>query len=833
MDEQERARSAATLGAVYVELVRHSAEPLGNWAFPAWMTPSRYRPLQFGMTSKVDPAISAVISPEVTKGYERSNLAIILRRQRYEDALRETVPPLKAALAVTVKETFPLLADEMHDLSRRFAAPGIEEQLHRSARRIWERVREPLPGGVREPAGGAGSRKPAAASDEGASALDAAAVKEVLSGGVADTPQQENVKEPEDDRSDRVERSALLASIKEERALLARAQPRGNEEASARKPEAEVAADSQVDADSGAQAGPAKPADADQGSREPADVSLETDERLASEVAHLLAAIASHPEAVEIIRSYVASPERGTALVRAGLAQAKTAVRSLADRLSDPETSDDAWAYPPLVVGAVVRLKLADIHGFPEFAVAMGAVLKQTRTKAVLEAATLLLAALTLGTGAAAAGTLALADLALAGASAGVALYEKHEKEIAATVTDFSPSPKKLTEHPSSLDGALEVAAAMLSAMSLIGPARKALVLKTKPRDPGVIKKAFSRDVKPLKLDFASHPRGFKHPKEQERNVLSKFYSPNEVTPAEMAERSALVSDKSRTRVGENRELTKEQMRARSKRGLDSPKGRGPVPDQVEDLTDHPSPPGKTPDYQDLNAFDGSELDVETTPVASADKDLSPESLRASQQAMKDSPPDLEALFRRERVTTREQVMGLYFRDNDYPGFDELKRKLVASGAPDPVIPEYRFSVDNPPHVDHIVAENVARKLDGFTELDLEDIPKVLHLPKNLEIVSEAVNLGRKDMPYRLWLGTKDFRLRPEIRAAKIAQEQAIVEEMQRLIQSLLDEKRRLKGLSRPRPGASDLGSRLAGEASRGVRLMRPGEARDAREPKR
>lgn len=841
MGEQERARFAATLGAVYIELMRQSAEPLGNWAFPAWMTPPRYRPLQFGMTSRMDPAISASISPSLTAGYERSHKAIRLRRQVYERALREIVPPLKVALIVTVKETFPALADEIQGLSRRFAAPGIEDQLHRSARRIWDRVREPLPGGVREPStdGGTASAASTASAEEaeGTDAMDVAAVDKVLSGGIADSPEDEKVKEPEDDLFDRVERQALLAAIKEERILLARTKPNGSGESSAGQPTSAAAAESQTASEAEPQTEPKAESDTAQDTAgvatEVADASLETDARVASQVADLLAAIASHPEAVEIIRAYVLSPERGTTSVRTGLAQASTAVRYLADQLSDPETSDDAWAYPPLVVGAVVRLKLADVHGFPEFAVAMGTVLKQTKTKAVLEAATLLLAALTLGIGPAAAGTLALLDLALAGAGAGVALYEKHEKEIAATVTDFSPESKKLTEHPSSFDGALDVAAAMLSAMALIGPARKALALNTKPRDAVVIKKTFSRDVKPLELDFGDHRRGFKHPTKKGGQALYEFYNPNEVTQAEMVERSGRVGDASRTRVGENLELTKEQMRARSKRGLDSPKGQGPIPDQVEDLSDSPSPQGQAPDYQDFNAFDGSKLDVETTPVAPAELRLSPESMRTSQQAMEDASPDLEALFKRERVSTREQVSGLYFRDNDYPRFEELKRKLVASGAPDPVIPDYRFSVNNPPHVDHIVAENVARKLDGFTELDPKDIPKVLHMPKNLEIVSEAVNTSRGDMPYRMWEGTKEFKLPPDIRAAKIAQEQAIAEEMQRLIRSLVDEQRRLKGLDRPRLGASDVGSRLAGEASRGVRLGRTDESGDGGVPVR
>ena len=432
--------AAAWLGAVYGALIAEKGQ-LGEGSLPGWMTPRRRRPLRFTLSSKIDVAIARAIHPDITQGYARADSAMVLRRQVYERSLRTFLPACATALRGVTNDGLSRQEEELRRLSTRFARPGVEDDLHESAKRIWWPLRETLPGGVDVPL-----------LTESTGEQPAQAESEILPGGVKEpsAPQKTSDRQIAPP-ADFVNRQRLLAAIKSERDAL--------------------------------------------------------EQRGAVETSRLLATIAVHPQAKEIMRLYVASPLKGTDRIKAEIGRAVAATADLRKRLTAPETEDDAWGYAPLVVGAVVQLRLNEVPGLPEFAVAMGRLLAMTNTTVIIGGATMLMIALSIPfigpLGAVVVGTL---DLALAGTDVGITLLQMHEQEIAATATNFQPDENKLATHPDGFDAALGIAAAFLSAIFLAGAARR--LLKTRPRPPEVLKSTDRTKVPPAK---APDPRAVSH----------------------------------------------------------------------------------------------------------------------------------------------------------------------------------------------------------------------------------------------------------------------------------------------------------------------------------
>lgn len=534
----------------------------------------------------------------------------------------------------------------------------------------------------------------------------------------------------------------------------------------------------------------------------------ESGNALNNEIADLLATIAVHPEVVDIARHYVWSPIKGTEYTQSAVDRAIEAVADLRQRLTRPE-SDDAWNYAPLVVGTITQLKLHELPAVPEFSVALGAMLGRTKTNFYLGAATILIVGLSLvftgPVGAVVAGSL---DLALAGISLGITRLREHEQEIAATASDFSPDDQKLAAHTTGVAGALDAAGALLSAIALVGSVRQLM----KVRELLTIESKGVKVIRSSKLDSdtADHAGGIgikikdangreSISYELEDQINATLGNPNARTEEAIERRKERTG--TRTRVGGN--YTPDKMRRQGAKG---------GPEVSKD-------PGKTAPKEPLlqpempREYQGSVREYDL-----ADLPDRPDAAR--------EPPDLEALYKRERVTTREQITGLFERDPFYPKLEEQKAMLIQSGAPDPIIPNLKFSKKNPPHVDHIIPENQVRKFDGFTELDMEYQREVLHMEKNLELVSSSVNLSRGDMPYSLWDGTKEFKIPPEIHKDKIAQEKALAIEIQNKIYSLLEQQRQLRGTTRPSVMPIKAGARLTGDVSRGLRLVNERETK-------
>ncbi len=438
MAESSLPETAARLGSMYSELIR-AGNKLDELTLPPWMEPTRLRPIGgFHLGGKVIAALSAsplYFSP-LARGYEYSDTVTQANRNQYDADLRVFHRHLKPAVAQVANDGLRRMGNELRKLTRRFSRPGIENRLHESAVRIWEKNREVLSGGIEGPSPSVSEKTPQTTNES----------TEVLPGGVtypnATQPKASPKSVPP---TDFVERWKLLRALKAERQTLE------GQISEALDPREARARDEVI------------------------------------EISNLLALIAVHPNAVSLVRAYVESPIKGTAAVLEEIEKAVVATQKLRERLTTRETKDDAWDYAPLVVGAVTQLRLQEVPGLPEFAVAMGRLLAMTNTKVIINAATVLVIGLSLfftgPLGAVAVGTL---DLALAGTDLGMTLLRMHEQEIAATATDFSPEDKKLAAHPDGSDAALSVAGAFLSAIALAGATKT--LLKTRPRSPEILK---------------------------------------------------------------------------------------------------------------------------------------------------------------------------------------------------------------------------------------------------------------------------------------------------------------------------------------------------------
>ena len=433
--------AARWLGAVYGALISERGQ-LGQGSLPAWMTPTRRRPLRFALTSQIDVAIARAIYPDAARGYARADDAMVLRREVYERSLRTFLDACEPALRRVTNDALSRQGQELQRLSMRFAAPGIEEQIHESAKRIWAGLREALPGGVH----GLSPNEPTAETQS------APADTEILPGGVKEPSGPQKARDRQDaPPADFANRHRLLAAIRIERDAL--------------------------------ESGTAAPF---------------AQNRLAIEVSKLLAAVAVHPQAAEMLRLYLASPPKGTSRIRSEISRAIAATAELLERLTAPETRDDAWGYAPLVVRAVIELRLEDVPGLPEFAVAMGRLLEMTKTTLLIGGASVLVILLSIAfTGPLGAAVVATLDLALAGTHLGITLLQMHEQAIAASASDFDDEDNKLAAHPDGVDSALGVAAAFLSAVFLARAARR--LLETRPRSPDTLKSGSHSKAPPPK----------------------------------------------------------------------------------------------------------------------------------------------------------------------------------------------------------------------------------------------------------------------------------------------------------------------------------------------
>jgi hypothetical protein len=206
-------------------------------------------------------------------------------------------------------------------------------------------------------------------------------------------------------------------------------------------------------------------------SREPA----RTDERARRQrVVDLSTVLSVHPAFAEIFEAYAKSQDEGAGLADRIVREATTATGQLfVDLLVSP---DMAWRYPPFVLLGVKRLQLDLVEGFPEYAVALAAVISEPWYKVPLNflGITIALVGFFLagpagaagGAGAAAMFSVGIADFATTGLAAAVAFMEEREQDVAAVSSSFNVD--KLAEPPRYLETALGAAAALICGIGAV-----------------------------------------------------------------------------------------------------------------------------------------------------------------------------------------------------------------------------------------------------------------------------------------------------------------------------------------------------------------------------
>lgn len=351
------------------------------------------------------------------------NVSLYYPHKAYEADLQVFQTALEPALARVTNESLLRQTQELRKLYKRFSRPGVEDNLHEAAIRI------------RDTSGGGLGPTP-----EDLLEINSKRKVPLIPGSSGSNRDQHEFMEGRNP----VTRKRVLKALRAERDAL----------------EAQNA--------------------------EPMDPREARAKEEANEISSLLAAIAVHPNAVKLLDVYAQSPLKGTERLLAEVAKAVEATIDLHRRLTKDEP-DDAWGYAPLVISAVAQLRLHEVSGLPEFTVAMGRLLAQTRTDAIIGIASMLMIGLTIAfSGPLGAVVVGVLDLALAGTDAALTLLRMHEQEIAATSTDFTAEEQKLAEHAHEEDAALSVAGAFLSAIALTSSAKQ--LLKTRPRAPEMLK---------------------------------------------------------------------------------------------------------------------------------------------------------------------------------------------------------------------------------------------------------------------------------------------------------------------------------------------------------
>jgi hypothetical protein len=532
-----------------------------------------------------------------------------------------------------------------------------------------------------------------------------------------------------------------------------------------------------------------------------------------AELALLARVLFAHPRGVDILTAYAQSAAAGSALAHRLVADAVAATQKFAaDLTAHPE---DVWRYAPLVLEAVRALGLYDFDGFPEYAVDLGQMLGRSKAEAVFR--NLGLVVLCVGlvfSGPVGLVAVGVADLALTASGGALAYLRERQQDMAAQGSAFR-AQGRLAEPSDYSDTLMAGAAALVSALVLLGPGAQ-LLRNVRPRPPGTL------PPRPLELARPGSPSVPLEGRQLERALERSGASPS-LSSTTMRERS--LATKTNTRIGAPSDGLSVQKMTANTRKLDSVEAArlGPGapreldPSALEDVRGVGSRLGGEPPRVDTIDYNVVPEDwfVEMPPVRSPPQPLGSwldEETMAARSAAAGGAPPLDRLKRANmpgrtqgRVIPRaEQLHDLELKPalksdltlrNQTPTEDlrEWARRQLPVGAPDPIIPS--LPVDAAV-ADHIVALELIRQFPGFGELGREAKIAVVNMPENIMAVSRRVNSARGSTPYVKWAGIEGHPVPEPIRAAMIVRERAAATAVQARIENLLREQYRVRGLT-------------------------------------
>lgn len=180
-----------------------------------------------------------------------------------------------------------------------------------------------------------------------------------------------------------------------------------------------------------------------------------------SEHAEIFRLLVQHPHGVGLIEAFEESPKAG---LDAALRRIADAIDSILEFRGDI-TGDPAhvWRYPPIILGGMATLGLADVPLFADFATALGAFLGKGWFSSAVEATQMVLLCVGLVTGPVGLAVIGVLDLALTGATAVATYVREREQEMAAGALAFAPQKTRLADEPTYRETAFAGAATLVS----------------------------------------------------------------------------------------------------------------------------------------------------------------------------------------------------------------------------------------------------------------------------------------------------------------------------------------------------------------------------------
>jgi hypothetical protein len=195
-----------------------------------------------------------------------------------------------------------------------------------------------------------------------------------------------------------------------------------------------------------------------------------------------------HPEGMTILAAYAESAGKGTV---AALVRVSQATRALGEFTQKAVDKKQALRYPFFITGAVGQRNLADVPGFPQFAVSLGQVLARDAVESALSFAAVAVGCLALvfvtpASPALVTAAFALADLSFASVSLGMTFVREREQDLGSQGGAFRGQANQFVTPVVYLDTALAGAATLLAAIAFFSAVKDVrAALKASAKAPG------------------------------------------------------------------------------------------------------------------------------------------------------------------------------------------------------------------------------------------------------------------------------------------------------------------------------------------------------------
>jgi len=221
----------------------------------------------------------------------------------------------------------------------------------------------------------------------------------------------------------------------------------------------------------------------------------------------VLSQLFAHPHGVELVWAFSDSTTSGQQMAARLIGNAVAAAGELHGKLSGDQSL--VWRFSPAIVTGVAWQRLADVPGFPQYAVQIARLRGRSTAERIINDVTMIVAVIGMATGPVGSAVAGIIDVGLSGANAALVYLREREQDLGFTATSFRPDEQRLAEPPAYLETALAGAAALISAGFLIkGPGRALLNKAGKGSKPLQLRLGPAVDLLPAEERVLAGPKG-------------------------------------------------------------------------------------------------------------------------------------------------------------------------------------------------------------------------------------------------------------------------------------------------------------------------------------